>query len=609
MEAFTEEKRKYLLGKRQGKGADFTRAVNEIIQKFERLTEYEINNEMCSTDNVESHFEHAEDFGINHSKKNFRIESFSSSNGQLETLCSQPSDDSESSEVNPTTHMEDDTADNKLMTRGSHNFPVSVVECLGNVPIASHAKQTQRRALSSHRASSKTRNNSFKLQENDMQVEDENDDSYFLAAETTDNCMQSDYIPKRKYLDVHDTFSDVSTLVEKNEIEDTEFGAANVERETYPSNEHRVTELICNGESILKNSGEGLAVDRGFETQRKYTVLKKRRKPSKKRSDQEGVKARCEQSEQSISVPFLSDSWRNPNDKLIQTEGDEHLPLVKRARVRMGNILDENRINDLAGTMGKYENDVLPHDCNLSSSSDGGSGYHEISRNGFDAPMTTDDQTLEVGEVPSLPLKERNCQSRGDAIAVEAALPPSKRLSRALEAMSANATEVDNGRLEAFTSIPSFGGAQVSEAEASHDLLDGKCNSLIKSDGTFSPNLNLNSSIRNQYIVNERMESLEEVKWKDISHENCLSFQNMNCGAKEKDIEDSEEFPSLTVTTRHGDRSPHDSFSLVIDERNKQAKQSPENKMLTAVSDYMDDDSKDDNVAESLSDDKHGVDQ
>lgn len=35
LEAFTEEKKRSLLSKRHGKGADFLRAVNEIVEAFD----------------------------------------------------------------------------------------------------------------------------------------------------------------------------------------------------------------------------------------------------------------------------------------------------------------------------------------------------------------------------------------------------------------------------------------------------------------------------------------------------------------------------------------------------------------------------------------------
>ena len=37
MEAFTEEKKQSILGKHHGKGAEFGRAVKEIIEVFEKL--------------------------------------------------------------------------------------------------------------------------------------------------------------------------------------------------------------------------------------------------------------------------------------------------------------------------------------------------------------------------------------------------------------------------------------------------------------------------------------------------------------------------------------------------------------------------------------------
>lgn len=566
VEAFTEEKKKTLLVKRQGKGADFVRAVDEIIEKFEGLTKDMINDELCSGDEgVESRVENMEVLGVNSWMKDLKKES----NGPSETTCSLRINDSRGSEEAPMSLTEDDTAQNKDITCGQQTDQIYIVDHLRNAPLTnaslrrrsrdkSHSSDIQKRALSHQRSRSKAGINTY------------NDGSYSVSDESTDDYSLNDNIVK-KSPDVHDTSSEVSTLVGNNGSDDIGFGPTVVESGTYSSNELCIVESNCKAESKIENLEKALELNGGFDTERKFVVLKKKRKPNKKRFDQEMTvstkleKAGFVHSEPNACLPVSFDSCHSLNERRSVTDGDEHLPLVKRARVRMGNVSEEQKLDALVGTAVKSEKDVVSFDHNLSSSSDGSCATNETSRK--DGSLPTDDQ-MQAMELVSMHWKENKCPSRGNAMDVEAALPPSKRLHRALEAMSANAAEKNSGCLEtsALISASSSGSAQMSNVDTHHISFDVNSDGRRELDDTLLPDTKdmpnslsgyLSSTLQ---VINGSPKSSADVKCGAIALENSMTVQPMDCEVKPKDINFPEELSDKTVAAELHDRSPHPCF-------------------------------------------------
>lgn len=127
----------------------------------------------------------------------------------------------------------------------------------------------------------------------------------------------------------------------------------------------------------------------------------------------------------------LTDSPNSKNE-FNKLDRDDHLPLVKRARVRMGRPLSVaspktvgqiDVPNNISGFVAPAEHSVM-HIGNASSA----------------AQSSILNMPVLPGDGNSV-WKNKEYQSRGLTLDVEAALPPSKRLHRALEAMSANAAE------------------------------------------------------------------------------------------------------------------------------------------------------------------------
>ncbi|KAK6135049.1 hypothetical protein DH2020_031227 [Rehmannia glutinosa] len=226
------------------------------------------------------------------------------------------------------------------------------------------------------------------------------------------------------------------------------------------------------------NEGETELSDR-LDFQTNVTIIKKKRKPNRKRQRSDIVpEAKLDEVISESEVRKTESVSPNHKEKMaeryVKENGDEHLPLVKRARARMG--------RPSPASSG-------PLSCNVNAPADGesvpnkeGPGkpqYWETRKNLVDGEGTLvheEEKALEVSEsfavqspgppscnadapavgesVPnkggpgdscllhaSPARKPQYLETRKNFVDGEAALPPSKRLHRALEAMSANVAE------------------------------------------------------------------------------------------------------------------------------------------------------------------------
>ncbi|KAL8092734.1 protein HUA2-LIKE 3-like isoform X2 [Apium graveolens] len=128
-----------------------------------------------------------------------------------------------------------------------------------------------------------------------------------------------------------------------------------------------------------------------------------------------------------------SNNW---DAKYINGDGDEHLPLLKRARVRMGQPSSE--VEEPDSLVQPVKKPSLVSDCNMVR-------LKAPSNSEVDSPLDRNPSVgLEVKKVFGFPSD------------VEAVLPPSKRIQRALEAMSANVAEDVQQTFKAPSSMRTF---------------------------------------------------------------------------------------------------------------------------------------------------------
>lgn len=171
----------------------------------------------------------------------------------------------------------------------------------------------------------------------------------------------------------------------------------------------------------------------------KAVIGKKKRKPNRRRKINNAGAQNANQSLQNMS--------ESPKERCSDQDGDEHLPLFKRRRVRMAinSSFTEEEHNQIAQVQEKSSKEVIidsslqiiaSSNCENSCFADGDSSalnrvLVNVSRKLL-APCS------ENGSNASEVKKD---QSFGSSVDDESSLPPSKRVQRALKAMYANAAE------------------------------------------------------------------------------------------------------------------------------------------------------------------------
>jgi hypothetical protein len=378
VEAFTEEKKQTLLSKRHGKGSDFVRAVHEIIDSFDKLKK-EDNKDI---DVIQS----SNQVTVTLTNTTQCVQSFADDNLGFNGDLPAPKPKPYPKTSVPINFHTDDAVPEKSDVGES---PIS--NTYSRKKASATKTVTQKRAPSVRRSRSSSRTEPNRFQ------------NFILPSnkiENSEGSLESSRRSKRVRRspsdapEVHNTES--QSLVSNICLEEVR-----VDSETHSLNDGSTVESVecCEGDVEL--------------SQQLDFIVKKKRKPSRKRSCNGGpeitgaVTEVHEKIEESIGSDF-----EKSNGHYSKEDGDEHLPLVKRARVRMSRSTVEDEIEDTSIKVSV--------DC--------------ISEN----PVVN---ISPVSKPPSMIWEVTKQQNSANSVDVEAALPPSKRLHRALEAMSANAAE------------------------------------------------------------------------------------------------------------------------------------------------------------------------
>ncbi|XP_076949525.1 protein HUA2-LIKE 3-like isoform X2 [Bidens hawaiensis] len=368
IEAFTEEKRASILNKRHGKGADFVRAAREIIDRYEELKQQKqaddvnlITGQNASTNTIKSE----ECVASSATKDETGVTTDSCPKASVSL---KPND--ESAAIN--------TQDDKKLSEGnSCNLAVKEAP----LPTTySRKKVFGTRVPSARRSRSSVRAESSRSQSEDVVINNGN----------LSNVSRTKRVR---------TSPGSNASFEENDSE-----IATVDSDTKSLIDGNCVQSDYNNK-FLQNDHD-MKLSQILEFQNKSFILKKKRKPSKKRDFPD-------------KTELIQNSDTESVGKYSKEDGDHHLPLVKRARVRMG------QTSELVNKTGQ---DIMV----LNNEDDQDTGQQE-----FDPCFTSN----KCG-VNKPPLWEANKKKHfGCLVEGEAALPPSKRLHRALEAMSANVAE------------------------------------------------------------------------------------------------------------------------------------------------------------------------
>ncbi|KAJ0979638.1 hypothetical protein J5N97_015112 [Dioscorea zingiberensis] len=463
IEAFTEEKKKSLLSKRQGKGADFVRAVDEIIDIYEKLKKNDQSENNTEDEGVLPDNGNLEDSRSKTCGKATELSSHMNCDSQSEPLYA--SVDNSTIGSPDSVPVSSEKADFCKMNKAAKepNEKISILDQLRQTPlaisttvrkrprdVALQSCTTQRKVPSLHRSRSSCVD-PYKCQTSTSQ-------------QSTGNCdsgddLIADAVPvelvNRKIL-----VQDLSPSDGLNQLGSTdsvlngicresEYNIVSMESEAIDCEVETMSEPNCQ----YKHFGNGCSdnddkVNPDVDTSIKTVILKKKRNPTRKRVHNDSEFALLDsnadlQIEEKRIVPESLNSCSEINERFHKTDGDEHLPLVKRARVRKGEPVAEDGQSGTFVLLNKSdENAISDSPSNNCPSDKSNMGNTEASE------CSLSIQNCVSNTRNDMKFWKAKYQLKNISIDVESALPPSKRLHRALEAMSANADELKVGHID-----------------------------------------------------------------------------------------------------------------------------------------------------------------
>nr|XP_016489139.1 PREDICTED: protein HUA2-LIKE 2-like isoform X1 [Nicotiana tabacum] len=482
VEAFTEEKKQSLFVKRRGKGADFVRAVNEIIDCFEKLKKEQPVN--CNSTNeaavrsdtmvVELTKTHFEGEALNtlesSSKENLGDESEPDSENEVGAVAAKDEDDAsqdgEMMSVDPFSNVEvmDMPAAKTYSTRRK-----TVGERLRNGDI-------ERRAPPKRRLRSSLRTDPEIIQNRAFP----SFHAGYGANTVRDRSVRRNKMDEKpsNCLDRNDM--EQPAFVSNGSMEESDSEIATVDSGSLSLNEGSSVESGCKPVYRCAVQCESeVELSQRLEFQSSAVILKKKRKPNRKRLRTDLTESTVGLDKETApetlttrtahvlpSDPVRSDE---KNSKELKEDGDEHLPPLKRARARMGRSAPEGEVLD-----NEVRSEAKSPGASDKSSEQvpGGDGFFLQTSNSVksDAYDSSPSKKCSPMRPPFWEIRKQF----GGSLDGESALPPSKRLHRALEAMSAYADDDDKKDVDGLCGMKtSMNGCCSSSKEVYSELSEG----------------------------------------------------------------------------------------------------------------------------------------
>ena len=478
VEAFTEEKKQSLV-KRQGKGADFVRAVKEIVDSYEKLKkERQLGEANC---------------GGNVADANVSKPFNSYNKDQTDAPALSPTFPMKSSNSDIDSHglvcpAEDDSAavlkDESHDNEASKELTENVASVHSSKPLTYSSRKRSAADLCpqgfitdrhmpvrKNRSSSRVQPFMFPC-----------NDSGKNAGSQLTNAAQGASVRRNKRLRKSPDLAgcndfDSSTLVLNGSMEDKDNSS---EILTNDSDEFSLNEGSAMDSNFkhteTSECPEEVELNKGLDLKIKGVVNKKKRNPNRKRATNDTSKPTI-RVEEELGVRNSSQSsqniCRNSEERCFEQDGDEHLPLVKRWRVRMGKSSStEGELNSILHTPAKScKEDINSPPQMIASSNCENGGSADVGSSVLIGTM--DNVSPSKNFTPCF--ENQVCNTKKDqtfcSVDCEAALPPSKRLHRALEAMSANAAEEGQAHIESSASrMTSIATCCISSIKTSPDV-------------------------------------------------------------------------------------------------------------------------------------------
>ncbi|KAG6703674.1 hypothetical protein I3842_07G097000 [Carya illinoinensis] len=469
VEAFTEEKKQSLLVKRQGRSSDFLRAIQEIIDSYEKLKEQDQLNNFNSNDDLRpAKGGDSVDLSARHVGDDQKEASEATLNSELKTSYS-------TIDKNETSLLVDGTLD------ATPNFDMPDKEALGEesadtavvteTPSLTTYYSKKRSSLSQPRSSvtqtkaqrsrSSSRLESRRSQSITMPCNGGGKNAGDIIANVIPDGSLRRNKRIRKSSDVSESDDvDSAAFVSNGSIEGNSSEIATVDSDAFSLNEGSTIESGCkleHSDMVVECLDGDVELSKALDLQIKAVFIKKKRKANRKRvtNNTAGPPATLDEdmglevSAQNASLN--SQNYEKMNERCLKEDGDEHLPLVKRARVRMGKSSSVEELSYCSQTEGRTMKELTVNQSSQIGIAVKGDNNHladgdsSLVNGTLDAVSSPSERCNQLSANRTLPWKVQNEQSFGCSVDGEAALPPSKRLHRALEAMSANAA--DEGRV------------------------------------------------------------------------------------------------------------------------------------------------------------------
>lgn len=437
VEEFTEEKKGSLLGKRHGKGADFVRAVNEIIDCFEKLKKQDQVSRPTGDEET------------NITNRNNSEESLTKSVKDVAPVVTyNPLSAMTAHDLNSLTEAavaaaaEDALHDEKMQlveAPSSSMFmrtPVSTTSLTENKTEASRSRNTGSKGRKSARILSSSRNDASRPRSTVLPSINKGRSSRRLGV--NDRSLRSGRIIKS---------SDDSEGQDADSIEDSDSEMIVDDSDMHSVDDGRTTNSGSKPVGVeapfSENNEDETELSDRLDFQSQNIIIKKKRKPNRKRHNIDIVETAkldiVASDVEVLKIECVSPSCSEKSaERYAKDDGDEHLPLVKRARVRMGRPSPEAEEEVTLLNKEEYKMEV-PESLSVLPSE----------HLGCKVDVPADMESGPIKEDPALssfshasPITQPHLwETRKNRVDVEAALPPSKRLHRALEAMSANVAE------------------------------------------------------------------------------------------------------------------------------------------------------------------------
>uniref|UniRef100_J3LNW6 CID domain-containing protein n=2 Tax=Oryza brachyantha TaxID=4533 RepID=J3LNW6_ORYBR len=466
LEAFTEEKRRSLLSKRQGKGSDFVRAVDEIIDAYDSLKEG--NNKLgLATNEVKP--------GVKNLANN---NSSVDTEGLLNSSNMGSDKKQEDHSIVASGHNTVDSDEPSVTAVGSERCVVnsapddptenvSILDEMRNIPLSTSSISKKLRDAQPQNCYTRSRVSSLRRSRSSLNTDTRKAQDAGKLSGGTSLASVGLAVDGNKEGSTHHVYvEDVKGNSGSPSTQDDVCLHSNAGIDNQPgtpgtSNNNKrlntVVDSTCDSEASQNGASE--TEFKSHETSsipmKKSVIFKRKRKPNRKQfshsTDKDG-EFQAELSENTADSP-------NPKTEVNKSDGDEHLPLVKRARVRMGRPqLEDSPVDKIDATNNRRELAMLQDRCNMHNtvtlpgddcSAEQSAVVNSVSLQGRVANTVSKPSSSKLympgpSNEGQSAWKNKEYQPKVLTLDVEAALPPSKRLHRALEAMSANVAETNN---------------------------------------------------------------------------------------------------------------------------------------------------------------------